>query len=203
MNAGHAYARLRQLGVPALRTSDAAAALGESAFAASKTLGRLAKAGLVARLRSGLFTLEPRLDPASLVEPLTAPFPSYVSLQSALYQHGMVEQIPAVTYVVSLGRGSRIRTSIGAFSIHRVVPELFGGFVETGHAKLALPEKALFDLAYLSSGRSRLFAGVPELELPARFRRAELRRWTARIASARIRTRVETRLEGWLKAARD
>lgn len=39
-------------------------------------------------------------------------------------------------------------TEVGTFSIHHVAPEIFGGFEETGRgAKLATPEKALFDFA--------------------------------------------------------
>jgi hypothetical protein len=57
-----------------------------------------------------------------------------------------------------------------------------------------MPEKALFDVAYLSGGRSRLFAHLPELELPARFRHGRLRDWTRRITAPRKRSMVETRL---------
>ena len=40
---------------------------------------------------------------------------------------------------------------------------LYGGFEETAAGvKLASVEKALFDLAYLSGGRSRLFTSLPE-----------------------------------------
>jgi len=63
------------------------------------------------------------------------------------------------------------------------------------------PEKALFDLAYLSGGRSRLGSGVPELELPKRFRRSELEQWLSRISSPRGRERVAFRLERILRSA--
>jgi hypothetical protein len=58
-------------------------------------------------------------------------------------------------------------------------------------------EKALFDFAYLSSGRSRLFTSLPELDLPHGFRRKELARWVAKIPSERSRTlSVVTKSEG-------
>ena len=47
--------------------------------------------------------------------------------------------------------------------------------------KLATAEKALFDLAYLSGGRSRLFTAVPELEIGKAFRWRELHRSTTRV----------------------
>jgi predicted transcriptional regulator of viral defense system len=132
-----------------------------------------------------------------LPDRLTAPYPSYVSLQSALYLHGMISQIPQVTYVVSLER--RIRTSVGTFSAHHVVPELFGGFdVLDSGVKLATPEKALIDVFYLSGTRTRLFAAVPELELPRRFRTREAQAWAKRIQSARLRTIVTGKLDATL-----
>jgi predicted transcriptional regulator of viral defense system len=48
---------------------------------------------------------------------LTAPFPAYVSLQSALYLHGMVSQVPAVTYAVMLARARRFVTPLGTVAI--------------------------------------------------------------------------------------
>jgi predicted transcriptional regulator of viral defense system len=178
-----------------LETADAAAALGQSTAAASKTLSRLAASGLVTRVRHGTWWLDTPPDPHRLAAHLLAPLPSYLSLQTALHLRGLVEQVPAVFYVVSLARTQRIATSVGVFSVHHVAPELFGGYEQTSdRVSLATSEKALFDLAYLSGGRSRLFTGWPELELPRDFDWREVRRWIRRIASAKRRTRVETRL---------
>lgn len=199
MNASDALARLSSLGVPSLRTADAAAALGLSPSGASVALARLARAGLIKRVRSGTWWLGDGPDPLRLPEFLTAPLPSYVSLLSALSIHGMIEQLPQVTYAVSLARTQVIKTSVGVVSVHHVDAELFGGFVTLpSTVKLATPEKALFDLAYLSGGRSRRFAVLPELELPPRFKQSELRRWLARVPSLRARTLTSRRLEQWL-----
>lgn len=44
-------------------------------------------------------------------------------------------------------------------SLHHIPATLFAGFEVTGEgARMASPEKALFDLLYLGPGRSRLFA---------------------------------------------
>lgn len=194
-----ALAILRRLGVPAIDTADAAAALGLTTTAASKQLARLARAGLLRPVRQGTWWLEDELDPLRLPEYLTAPFPAYVSLQTALHRHGMIEQIPEVVYAVSLGKTQRLTTKVGTFSVHHVAPGVFGGFVETPRdAKLATPEKALFDFAYLSSGRSRLFTSLPELELPRGFKRKELGRWLAKIPSDRSRTLTSKKLDALL-----
>lgn len=199
MNDVQSLARLRALRVPVIETADAAAALKSSTSATSHTLKRLARAGLIARVRHGLWSVDPQIDPSKLVATITAPLGSYISLQSALWRHGMIEQVPVVTYVVSLARTQSITTTLGTFAIHHIAPALFGGFHTTPEGvPIATPEKALFDLAYLSGGRSRLFAAVPELELPRRFDRRELDRWMKKIASRRGRTLVSSRLQRWL-----
>ena len=202
MNATDAYARLRRLGVPVVDTADAAAALGQTSAAASQTLTRLARAGLVTSIRHGTWWVNGTLDPLRLPEYLTAPLPSYVSLQTALHRHGLIEQIPTVVYAVSLARTQRLSTTAGAFSIHHVAPEVFGGFEELpSGVKLATAEKALFDFAYLSGGRSRLFTSLPELELPRGFRKKDLARWVQKIPSERGRTLTSESLEGFLAGA--
>jgi hypothetical protein len=80
-----------------------------------------------------------------------------------------------------------------------VAPEVFGGYEETERGiKLATAEKALFDVAYLSAGRTRLFTALPELELPRGFRRAELKRWISKVSSERSRTITTRKLVAFL-----
>jgi predicted transcriptional regulator of viral defense system len=203
VNATTALSTLRKLGVPVIGTSDAAAVLGLRTAAASQTLTRLAEAGLLRRLCHGSWWLEESLDPLRLPEYLTAPYPAYVSLQTALHRRGLIEQIPEVTYAVSLARTQRILTTAGTVSVHQLAPEVYGGFEETAHgAKIATAEKALFDVAYLSAGRSRLFTSLPELELPPTFRRRELAHWLAKIPSVRARTITARKLDELLASDR-
>jgi predicted transcriptional regulator of viral defense system len=196
MNSREALGRLQRLRVPVVTTGDAAAVLGVSIEAASHTLRRLASSGLVTSVRKALWALGAAPDPLALGEYVTAPYPSYLSLQTALYQHGMISQIPSMTYLVSLGRAARIETTLGTYSVHHVQPEIFGGFAVQAKSrlKLALPEKALIDFLYLSPTRGGLFAALPELELPGRFRPSVARQWARRIPSRRLRTMVEHKL---------
>jgi hypothetical protein len=79
---------------------------------------------------------------------------------------------------------------------------VFGGYEQTPEgARLATAEKALFDLAYLSAGRSRLFTSLPELTLPRGFRRTELKRWVSKIPSERSRTITQRKLAAFLETA--
>ena len=200
MNASEALGRLRRLRVPAATTADAAAVLGVSIEAASQTMRRLARSGLVTPVRRALWALEDRPDPLALAEYVTAPYPSYLSLQTALYQRGMITQIPSMIYLVSLARSGRVATRLGTYSVHHVRAELFGGFEvqpESG-IKLALPEKALVDFLYLSSTRGRLFAALPEVEMPRGFRPSVARSFIRRIPEGRLRTIAAKKLEDLL-----
>lgn len=184
------------MGKPVLTTGDAALHLGLSRSAASRSLARLAGAGLVLPLRRGLWSLDLGVDPLRLPEHLTAPFPAYVSLQSALQLHGMIRQMPRVVYVASLAPTRRIRTRLGLFSVHRLAPAFFGGFITTvGGVRLATPEKALLDALYLTPARSRLFAALPEVEIPRRFDRDAAWHWVGRIPPGPRREVVRRRLE--------
>jgi hypothetical protein len=203
MNAREALGRLRALRVPTVTTADTAAVLKISVEAASHTLRRLGAAGLLSPVRKGLWALRDRPDPLALAEYVTAPYPSYVSLQSALYLHGMVDQIPAMIYLVSLARTARVRTALGTYSVHHVRPEFFGGAGQDPESgvRLASPEKALVDFLYLSPTRSRLFAALPELELPKGFSVRAAQRWVDLIPPGRMRTIVERELERVLAGA--
>jgi predicted transcriptional regulator of viral defense system len=201
MNAAAALARLRGLRKRVVTTNDATLALGVERSAATQMLKRLADEGLLKKVRHGLWAVDPEVDPLLLPEFLTAPLPSYVSFQSALYLHGMVSQIPQVTYVASLARTRRVGTSLGDFSIHRLAPAFFGGFqtLPDSGVRLATPEKALLDTLYLGPARSRMFADLPEIEIPEGFDRRRARQWIARIPAGLRRISVERRLERLLR----
>ena len=196
MNARNAYARLLKLDVPVLETSSAAAALHMSSNAASMVLTRLADSGLAMRVRKGLWLVgTQRVGRYAILDDLTSPLPSYISLQTALYLHGMIEQIPAVVYAVTLARTERVKTTLGVYSLHHIAPELFDGFeTRPDGSKLATPEKAIFDMAYFASARSRLFAHIPELELPRGFRERKVSAWIAKITDVRRKSMVERRI---------
>jgi predicted transcriptional regulator of viral defense system len=182
------YATLAGLG-PTLTTGEAAAALRISTSAASRLLSDLATHGLASRVRHGLWVLgnEP-VDPRRLAEEVTRPYPAYISFASALNFHQLIDQLPRDISVASLGRSKRVRTGTATFIIHHLPPDLFGGWVEEDGIKIATPEKALFDLCYVSAAHGARQRRIPELELPTDFDRAEIDRWLERVASPRLRT---------------
>jgi predicted transcriptional regulator of viral defense system len=190
------------MNVAVFPTSDAAAWLGISPPHASQLLSRLDKAGLLIRLKRGLWALKEKLEPLALPQYLTNPFPSYVSLQTALYRHGLISQIPAVIYAVSIARTNRVTTPLGTISIHHVHPSFFFGFetADAGDFKIATREKALVDFLYLSPARSKLFRSLPELEFPRDFNFREARRIISKIRSSRRRKRVSSLFERLVSA---
>lgn len=179
-----------------LETADVAAILKLSSSHASRVMERIADAGQALRLKRGVWALNRNLDRLKIPEYLTAPLPSYVSLQSALFLHGMISQIPQVIYAVSIARTRLWSTPLGAISIHTLAPNFFTGFeVRDDGIKLATPEKALVDYFYLSRTRSKLFTKLPELELPATFSVKKAFAFAATISASNVRTIVESHLK--------
>ena len=200
-----AHARLLRMGQPVFRTGDAAVCLRIERAHASKLLERLAAAGHLLHLARSLWAVAGRVDPLSLPSFLTAPSPSYVSLQTALYYHGMISQMPAVIYAVSLARTRRFDTPLGSVSVHHVEPGFFGGFTMAGksHIPVATPEKALVDLLYFGPARSGLFRAFPEVEIPPSFKVGKAREMVRLIRADRRRSRVEKRLASLLSMTED
>lgn len=201
MRSTEALGQMLALRRPLLETREIAALLGVSTSRASRLLSSLAQAGLALRVRRGLWSLQPQVDPLIVPSYLTAPLPAYVSFWSALHRHGMIEQIPRQVFVASLARTQRITTPIATFSIHHLAPELFTGFESLeGGGHVATPEKALFDTVYLRSVAGGGLS-LPEIELPASFRDGKLKEWLDRVARPRLRTLVARGLAEALAAA--
>jgi predicted transcriptional regulator of viral defense system len=136
--------------------------VGESSPAeVRRQLSRWVASGRLIQLRRGLYVMAPpfaRASPSVLSIASRLRKPSYVSLQSALSYHGAIpESVQSVTSVTT-GRPGRHETALGHFIYRHLSPNLFWGYREVklgeeGSAYVALPEKALLDLFYLTSGR--------------------------------------------------
>ncbi|MBS0614318.1 MAG: hypothetical protein JSS24_14175 [Proteobacteria bacterium] len=205
MNQIEALQQLRSLGAPAVETRDVAALLQVSSSNANTILRRLAAAEMIVHLSHGRWLVNPKIDRLALPELISAPHPAYISLQSALFHHGLIEQIPSTLYAITPARTRRLKTPMGAVSFHRMPPELFIGFELSSHsdAKIATPEKALFDLLYLAPGRSRLFNRLPELAVPRRFKWQRLQEFTDLVKSPGRQAFIAERIKAIRSAASD
>jgi len=201
MNAVRALETLRALDLPIVRTAEAAAVLGISGSSASHLLSSLQEAGSVLRVMPGRWSMSGRPSPYVVASWLTDPFPSYVSLYTALSRRGLITQIPRTIYVVSLGRTRTVPTPVGTYSVHRLPPGLFGGFEERGGERMATAEKAVFDTLYLARARGRRFSHLTEVELPADFEPAVLDDWATRIGDPGVRSFVHARIADFLARA--
>ncbi len=206
MRAADAYGELLRIDRPIVTTREGATRLQVSTSSASHVLRAMEEAGLALRLRHGLWALHSETDPFVVPPYLTAPFPAYVSLWSALARHDMIEQIPRQISVASLGRARRIKTAIATYEIHQLAPELFSGYrgsEATGF--FATPEKALFDTVYVRAAGVRAGGGArayfPELSLPQDFDDFQLEQWIDRVTSPRLRTLVSRGVEDALRQA--
>jgi predicted transcriptional regulator of viral defense system len=200
-----ALRRLRELKAGGFETRDAAALFGTTIANTHMILRRLAAADFIVHIARGSWGLVERVSRFSLPQMIAAPYLAYVSLQSALFHHGLIEQVPAVVYAVTLGRTRRCKTPMATVSLHHLPPALFHGYEphEKDGSLIATPEKALFDLLYLAPGRSRLFARLPELEIPRGFRWTELKGDVARVKSASRRTFLSHEIEELRSRSRD
>lgn len=201
MNAVRALETLRGLDRPIVRTEEAAAVLGISGSNASHLLASLQEAGSVLRIAPGRWSVVAQPSPYLIASWLTDPYPSYVSLYTALSRLGLITQIPHTIYVVSLANTKTLKTPVGTYSVHRLPPELFGGYEERNGERMATPEKAVFDTLYLARARGRRFSHLTEIELPAGFRPEVLSDWVAKIEDPRVRSFVETRIVDFLDRA--
>lgn len=196
MNQPEALRSLRELGTPFFTTGDIAARLRLSAAAANMVATRLARNGLVVHLARGRWALRDKINPLAIPQHLAAPYPAYISLQTALFHYGMISQIPQVIYAVTVAKTRRWSTPLGVISLHQVAPDFFFGHEPLADGvQIAIPEKALLDVLYLSPNRSRLFARLPEVELPPNFSREKLRSMMAKIADPSRRRLVKNAWE--------
>lgn len=196
MRQTEALAKLNRLEHPIFQTQDVSALLNISSSYASHLLSRLEKDGLVFRIKKGLWSLEGKVSNFDLACYITFPAPAYVSLQSALNHHGIIEQIPGHTYCIALTTSKQVITTKAVFSVHRVDPKFFFGFEPYGQnqAMIATPEKALVDFYYLSATRSNQFKSLPELHLEENFEISQAHDLVTKIPSKRIKTIVKRKL---------
>ena len=134
--------------------------------AGTHALRRLEAQGLVMRIKRSVWINRAGspVNPYEAVPYLRAPWPTYVSLYSALADSGAIEEIPQIVYAVSAAMPRRYKTLVADYSFHHLPIRLIWGFhpLQTGGGTypVAEPEKAFLDLAYLAlTPRSSL--GLP------------------------------------------
>jgi predicted transcriptional regulator of viral defense system len=119
-----------------------------SEAALRRGLVRLGQIKLVASLGKELYAN--LLKPPTLEEAASALYPpAYISLESALFMHGVLDQAPHVLTCATLNKTKRFRTKLGEIFYAHLKPDLFFGYHNQQHVALAEPEKAALDFVYL------------------------------------------------------
>lgn len=156
MTATGLIATLRRHSLRVFTTADIITLSDLTAVTATQSLLRLASQNIIVRIKRGTWVnkLVADLNPYEAVPFLRAPWPSYVSLHSALADYGVIEEIPHVIYAVTSTMPRKYSTPIGEFRFHHLPERLMWGFEirQTGHGHypVADREKAFLDLIYLA-----------------------------------------------------
>lgn len=196
MKATSFYQKL--VGHQRITTREAAQLTGLSIPAASMALRRLAAEGLSTLLKKGHWLLGGSIaKPGVLVTAAADPYQAYLSGWSALRIHDRIQQIPQKHFAVTLGRPGEVDIAGIRIALHRITPELFGGYSYDSRVDgfLASPEKAIFDLAYLAAmNRSHVSGNLPETNL-RRLKWKEVKNWMARIRTRSLKQVIEENLQ--------
>ncbi|OGO70457.1 MAG: hypothetical protein A2Z37_03755 [Chloroflexi bacterium RBG_19FT_COMBO_62_14] len=125
-----------------------------------RQLTRWTSAGKIYQLRRGLYALAPpfqKVSPHTFVVANRMVPGSVVSLQSALAHYGLIPESVPTTVSVTSDRPRRWNTPLGSFAFRHIRTGSISGYhyLDLGsdmRAEVALPEKALLDLVYLTPG---------------------------------------------------
>ena len=120
-------------------------------------LTRWMAAGHIVHLKNGLYAFKDWISTPG-VDLIVANLmyrPSYISLYSALSHYGMIPEFIAHTTSVTTLKTVVFKNDLGSFDYRHIKPELFWGYqiidaTSNRKALMALPEKALLDLLYLT-----------------------------------------------------
>jgi len=127
------------------------------------TLNRLAKSGLLLRLKKNayiVFTESP--DAEKIANELY--FPCYLSFESALSKHGILSQLPYTLTFATTRPSKKMKIRNFEVEFRHLKNELFFGYTLENGKNIATPEKALLDELYLMA-RGKARANIEELDL--------------------------------------
>ena len=120
-------------------------------------LTRWLASGYIVQLKNGLYAFKEwtTLPGSDQIVANLMYRPSYISLYSALAYYGMIPEFVARTTSVTTLKTATFGNVIGAFDYRHIKPELYWGYhmiesINKRNVLIALPEKALLDLLYLT-----------------------------------------------------
>jgi len=90
--------------------------------------------------------------------------PSYISLESALNHYGILAQFPYTITSITIKKPKKFSIGNQEYEYTQIKPQLYWGFEKRAGWLIAVPEKALLDIIYLSAKGMRRIS-FDELDL--------------------------------------
>ncbi|MGQ9512016.1 type IV toxin-antitoxin system AbiEi family antitoxin domain-containing protein [Thermodesulfitimonas sp.] len=110
--------------------------------------GRLVRHGVLRRLARQWYA-NPFAPPSIEEAAMVFRYPSYISLEYALAQEGVLSQTAFTVTLVTTKSPYTFHLEGTTLEYHQIARRLFWGYRFDGRANVALPEKALLDLIYI------------------------------------------------------
>lgn len=128
---------------------------GLSLSSTRRAAQRLADRGWLVRLGKSLYGNRlSAADPPTLERAALRLYPPMgISLESALFLHGVLDQSPQTVTCVTTNKPKVFETGLGTIEFHQLAPALFFGYELLDGSPVATPEKAALDLMYLRCKR--------------------------------------------------
>lgn len=115
------------------------------------TLSRLVQRNELIRLTHGIYIVPDRYGEIERIANCCY-FPSYLSFDTALAKYGVISQIPYTLMFATPLKTKKLQLGNYQIEYRKLKDELFFGYnVDKNGLLIATPEKALFDLYYISS----------------------------------------------------
>lgn len=125
-------------------------------------LHRLTQSGRLTRIMRGYYAINPTaIDWEEFACVLRQP--SYISLEYALYHHGIIDQVAETLTLITTRKSRHIECCDKEVEYSHIREDLYFGYEVVGNTLIATKEKALLDMAYLVALSKRSFEFSKEM----------------------------------------
>ena len=150
---------IRKYPKPFYRLVDFERMFSEERNTLQKSLERYVKNGLLTRLQKDVYVPTDRLDSADFLEIASQLYlPNYLSLESVLFRHGVINQPVFGGTFVTTRKTKLIKLKNQDFFFSQIKPDLWWGFKAENGMFVAELEKAIVDMLYLRARGKRHFS---------------------------------------------
>lgn len=148
--------RVREFPKPFYRLIDFEKIFRQDKITVQKSIERLIKSGLLKRLKKDVYVPTGKPADLSKIAHLLYP-PNYLSFESVLFKHGVIDQPPFGATFATTRRSKKIELDQAEYWFSCIKPALWWGFKVRNGVLEADLEKAIVDMLYLKSRGQRHF----------------------------------------------